>query len=452
MFLTDKLIVERVGKGMCKVSVLVPIYNVGPYLEKCLASLAAQDLQDLEVICLNDGSTDNSGNIAHSFELKDRRFRVVDKENSGYGKTMNVGLELAKGKYVGIVESDDFIEANMFSELYRIAEEYQADVVKSAFWIYANGHDTYYDIIGNMFYEVPLCANDTSEVFSRNPSIWSNLYNRDFLLSNRIRFLESPGASFQDTAWRVKVFASAHRSVFVKKAFYHYRRDNINASVRNDGKLFCVCDEYDEAERFLSKRTDWKDKYRYLLPYLRWGHYIWNCFDRWLSIGSQWTFYKRMYEEFLQYDKLGLLRRSYWNESSWLALQDMLWHRRQFFFDRCALFWRKSATLNGFLPCLAMGSKLAVYGAGKVGREAVASLSIYGKRPECFVVTDGSGNESCVERLPVRIIDELMPEQSDYVILIAVGMASQPEILELLLEKGFHNVVGFLPEFRQALR
>ena len=84
---------------MCKVSVLVPIYNVEKYLEMCLESLAAQDMEEIEFICLNDGSKDSSGEIAHRFEQKDSRFCIIDKENSGYGKTMNIGLGLAKGKY-----------------------------------------------------------------------------------------------------------------------------------------------------------------------------------------------------------------------------------------------------------------------------------------------------------------------------------------------------------------
>lgn len=437
---------------MCKVSVLVPIYNVEEYLGKCLSSLEKQDLRDLEIICINDGSTDESLAIARKFEKNDTRFRVVNKENSGYGKTMNLGLSLAKGKYIGIVESDDFVEANMFSTLLEIAEQHQADVVKSSFWTYSNGHDSYEASLIESMYDKVLGPDDVKRIYYRNPSIWSNLYRRTFIDDNNIKFLESPGASFQDIAWRVKVFTSAERIVFTDRAFYHYRRDNANASVKTDGKLFCVCDEYDEVERFLEKKSAWDSKYKYLLPYLRWGHYVWNCFDRNLNIASSWIFFKRMYEEFLGYDNDGLLKRSFWTEYPWRDMQNMLWNHRQFFFDRCVIYWRKFIIMKGFLPILKTAGKIAVYGAGKVGREALVGLCLCGIRPDCFVVSSMSDNESYVDEIPVRIIDELLPEQSDYVILIAVGMASQPEILELLLEKGFYNVVGFLPEFRQALR
>lgn len=437
---------------MCKVSVLVPIYNVEKYLEQCLYSLAAQDLQDMEILCLNDGSTDNSSKIAHRFELIDKRFRVIDKENSGYGNTMNLGLSIASGEYIGIVESDDFIEPDMFSSLYNIAEKNQVDVVKSAFWTHNNGRDSYENVITPQWYEKIISDEDTFDIYVSSPSIWSNLCKRSFLISNDIKFLDSPGASFQDIAWRVKIFSLAESMVFTPKAYYHYRRDNMNASVRSDNKIFCVCDEYDEAEKFLLSKGMWRDKYQYLLPYLRWCHYWWNCFDRWLSIESQWKFYKHMFSEMAKYERTDCLRRGFWSKWSWIHVQSMLADDKQFFFDHCLPSWRKRIMWNGFFSFLNEAPKLAIYGAGKVGREALADLCAYGKRPDCFVVSDMSGNDTQVEGVPVRSIDELVAEQSDYVVLIATGMIAQPEILANLLDKGFTHVVSFMPEVRQVLR
>ena len=101
---------------MIKISILVPVYNVEKYLEKCLDSILGQTFTKYEVICIDDGSTDKSGDILDQYALKDSRIRVVHKENSGYGKTMNQAIQLAKGQYIGIVESDDIIERNMFPD------------------------------------------------------------------------------------------------------------------------------------------------------------------------------------------------------------------------------------------------------------------------------------------------------------------------------------------------
>lgn len=107
---------------MPKVSLIVPTYNVEQYLVECMESITNQTLEDIEVICINDGSTDGSLSILQSYADKDKRIIIVDKENGGYGIGMNIGLEIATGEYIGIVEPDDFVPVNMFGNLYDIAK------------------------------------------------------------------------------------------------------------------------------------------------------------------------------------------------------------------------------------------------------------------------------------------------------------------------------------------
>ena len=102
---------------MAKVSILIPCYNVEKYIRQCLDSVVNQTLKDIEIICINDGSTDSTLDILRKYENRDNRIKVISKHNSGYGASMNIGLETAKGEYVGIVESDDFVEPNMFEKL-----------------------------------------------------------------------------------------------------------------------------------------------------------------------------------------------------------------------------------------------------------------------------------------------------------------------------------------------
>ena len=101
-----------------KVSIVVPVYNVEKYLRECLDSLLAQKLKDIEIIVVNDGSTDSSADIAAEYAARDSRVRLISKENEGYGKTMNRGFSEARGEYVGIVESDDFADPHMFKDMY----------------------------------------------------------------------------------------------------------------------------------------------------------------------------------------------------------------------------------------------------------------------------------------------------------------------------------------------
>ncbi len=111
------------------ISILIPVYNVEKYLDKCLDSLISQTLTNIEIICVNDGSTDNSKQILESYQKKDSRVKVINKENGGLPSARNAGLDAAKGKYVGFVDSDDYVEINMFEKMVAAAEKDDSDIV-----------------------------------------------------------------------------------------------------------------------------------------------------------------------------------------------------------------------------------------------------------------------------------------------------------------------------------
>ena len=268
------------------VSVLVPICNVEKYLDECLSSLKNQTLKDIEIICINDGSTDSSLEIINGFASEDPRFVVIDKPNSGYGDSMNRGLEIAKGKYISILESDDFLDADALEFMVQQAEDNELDLFKCNFWLYwsscdssrLNRHDAYFpamsqELIG-MGVHKPI---DAPDAFWAKPSIWSALYRKDFLSSNNISFLPTPGASFQDTSFTFKVLACARRAMYSGKAFLHYRQDNEHSSVNNPGKVFCVCDEHHEMSRFLNEdRPDLKPALDPIRAKVKFYNYDWN--------------------------------------------------------------------------------------------------------------------------------------------------------------------------------
>ena len=108
---------------MAKVSILMPACNVEKFLKECMDSVVNQTLKDIEIICIDDGSRDSTGNILDEYAQKDNRIKVIHKANSGYGHSMNVGLQNATGEYIGIIETDDFADLNMFDELYKAAKE-----------------------------------------------------------------------------------------------------------------------------------------------------------------------------------------------------------------------------------------------------------------------------------------------------------------------------------------
>lgn len=239
---------------MVKVSVLVPIYNVEKYLDECVNSIINQTLKDIEIILLDDGSKDNSGKICDYFAQKDSRVKVIHKDNSGYGATLNVGLKLAVGDYISIVESDDFIHLSMLEKLLISAETNNADVVKSNFYLHYSNENK--NVFFNNFKFV--VANQVTnsleqpEILETSPAIWSGVYKRKFLLDNNIVFNETPGASYQDVSFAAKTLAKAEKFVILPEAFVYYRQDNENSSVKSKGKVDAIFNEYAEIKRYFN--------------------------------------------------------------------------------------------------------------------------------------------------------------------------------------------------------
>jgi len=265
-------------KSRVKVSVLVPIYNVEDFLADCLESLVNQTLKEIEIICINDGSKDRSLEIIKEYATKDERIVIINKENTGYGDSMNRGLKKAVGEYVGIVEPDDFIDMDAFEKLYNAAKKNNAEVVKANYYEYYG--DTNEDKTKSNLFRLEeigrvIDPRDEHMIIYQLPCIWAAIYKREFLIDNKINFLATPGASYQDTGFNMKVWLSARRAFFIKKAFLHYRQDNSNSSVKDTGKVYCVKEEQDSVEEFLKERGLMEE----LGPIAftcRFGSYIWN--------------------------------------------------------------------------------------------------------------------------------------------------------------------------------
>lgn len=116
------------------VSIIIPVYNVEKYLVKCLDSVLRQTLKNIEIICVDDGATDNCPVILEKYRRQDKRVKVVTQSNGGYGKAMNAGIAAASGEYIGIVEPDDFVLPNMFKTLYNTTKKNCCQIVKSDFF------------------------------------------------------------------------------------------------------------------------------------------------------------------------------------------------------------------------------------------------------------------------------------------------------------------------------
>lgn len=264
---------------MTRLSVVVPIFNVEPYLQECLTSILSQDIEDLEVICVNDGSTDKSLRILLEEREKDNRIHIIDKPNSGYGHSMNVGMNSCSGEYLAIVEPDDFILPGMFKTLLTQAVQHKLDIVKSDFYRFVSspemGYKRYYNQLSRFsnLYNRVMCPENEQNLFFCIMNTWSGIYNLNFLRQNKIVHNETPGASFQDNGFWFNGFSCAERVMFIDRAFYMNRRDNPNSSVKDRKKMYCMNEEYAFIKKYLSSHGKLEKFYDVFLQ-KKWTNYF----------------------------------------------------------------------------------------------------------------------------------------------------------------------------------
>ncbi|MDY3296700.1 glycosyltransferase family 2 protein [Selenomonas sp.] len=431
------------GKHMCDVSVLVPVYNVKSYLRQCLDSLVAQTLASIEFICIDDGSTDGCCEILDAYAAKDARFHVIHKANSGYGATMNVGLRAAQGKYIGIVESDDFADAEMFKALYAVAEEHQAEIVKSNCWSYREGTSTFWECSsGHRYEEVLSPARDDAGLFFRELAIWACLYRRDFLMEHEIWFNETPGAAYQDVSFGFITKACAQRLVLVKEAYLHYRRDNAGSSVHSKGKIFSLIDEYDCIEHYLE---------RHPLPYAEKLHAIaaeiyyssFGFVEHRIGSKSWFPFWQRAYLK-LQVAK----EKGYLSCDIGAGMEDWMFRRYQ-------SKQKADILVKGFLVRCKTTLNCYLYGAGAVAKGMIERLEGINLRPSGILVSQMEGNPVELDGVPVYAMQDASIDREHDAVVIAVTPRKpevQQEIFTSLVHAGYRNVIVLTKELQQALR
>lgn len=302
-----------------KVSIVVPVYNTSQYLRECLDSLLTQKLRDIEVICVDDGSTDDSPAILEEYAARDGRIRVISKPNGGYGHTMNRGFDAARGEYVGIVESDDFADPAMFRDLYRFAKRHDCDLVKANYYEHSAEGDVKQEPFARYRYKRVFDPRVEQDVITQLPIIWSALYRRSLIQGNGIRFNETPGASYQDTSFVQQVWMAARRVALLPKGYLHYRVDNSGSSVKSSAKVFAVCDEYESSERFMRQDPERVAAFAPLLNLLKLGTYRWN-FNR-IADEHRRGFAERMASEYCAARDAGELDASYFSPEDWAMLE-----------------------------------------------------------------------------------------------------------------------------------
>ena len=200
------------------ISVIVPVYNVEPYIAECIESIQNQTYKNLEIILVDDGSKDNSGDICDQYASYDERIKVIHQENGGLSAARNAGIEVAKGDYIAFVDSDDYIGQTMYEDLLHLLKEHSLDMI---------GCSVFRDKSGTI---IEGCNDEQLEIYEKDDalrlamhdeftSVWNKLYKQDIVKD--IRF--PVGRKFEDSATSYLYVANANRVGHINRCYYYYR-------------------------------------------------------------------------------------------------------------------------------------------------------------------------------------------------------------------------------------
>jgi len=244
------------GDDIFKISVILPVYGGEAYLKQCLDSVLSQTYKNLEIIIVNDGSPDACPQIIDQYAAKDARVIAIHKKNAGYGAAINSGLDIATGEFIAIIETDDWVQQEMFERLIDAYNKFPNPVIKASFNRISN------EVLFNTQSFAHLCAFDENnmaeiapensvELFLLESSIWTGLYRRDFLENNHIRFYESSGASYQDMPFKFITYSTVKKITLLNVPVYNYRVMNAGSSSASAGKALISFNNYDVIKKHL---------------------------------------------------------------------------------------------------------------------------------------------------------------------------------------------------------
>ena len=426
-----------------KISIILPSLNVHEFIHECIESVIHQTLQDIEIICVDAGSTDGTLEILHEYEKQDNRIKVIVSDRKSYGYQMNLGIKAAGGEYIGIVETDDLIPRQMYQELYETAKENDVDFVKADFYRFTgNGDERYLDKVAltndKSYYGRIIDIEKEPDCLSLNMVTCCGIYKREFIAENHIVYNETPGASYQDNGFWFQTFIYAHRALFIDEPYYMIRRDNPGSSVYNHEKVYCICDEYRFILDILQKN---ERKYECFKAYFAYQYYrafkgtlrrVDNLYRRDVIL--------RFSDEFRKLSEMRLFNPELFDETNWNVLTALIE-------NPLAVYERNIVVLNRVVDIICTYENIIIYGAGMVGQRILRELELKGKRSNilCFTVSKATEGMNQYLGIPIRPIEEITDNQDQTAMVVAVTASFRDEMIETARRFGFRNIIP-IPE------
>ncbi len=403
---------------MIKVSIVIPVYNVEQYLPACMDSVLGQSLQEIECICIDDASPDRCDEILDEYAERDPRVRVLhlsENHMQGYGR--NRGIELARGKYIYLLDSDDMIMPNALEELYELAEQEHLDgIFFDSQTVYESEElkkygSSYICIRQGTYPDETVCGQELLEIFLREKEwmvyVQREFWSREFLIQNEVFFPEKR-TEHEDELFSFEAILLAKRTRYIRKDYFihRYRENSV-----------------------MTRKPHPKDFHGYFSIYYQMAAFLEK---HGISTPGAEECMLHMYDCMINY--LNDFKENAKPED-WFTPSEQ--ERYRFFL--AILRSRELADkryVERWEP-LKKHSELKIYGAGKVARSAFAQLSSSGFNITGFLVTERAGNPDTLGGVPVQGIHEITELPDNCAVVVAMARELQAGPAALLKQKGF---------------
>lgn len=400
---------------MPKISVIMPCLNMVSYIENCIESVISQTLSNIEILVIDAGSTDGTLDILQTYADKDSRIKIIHSQRKSYGYQVNLGIDVAMGEYIGIVDTDDYIVRDMYETLYHLAVETGADYVKgTAKMFYTLPDKNVYCYPLQQFSQeeygeqgiIEVCPKRMPQLLTMDNFLWSGIYRNEFF--KKIKLNESPGAAFQDLGGLLQTQINAEKAVYISKPVYQYRQDNVTASTHNNKGFQFIENEYAWAERFLEGQSkEWhvsfyRKQFLHLMDRvyaMATSEFPWDN-----SLSSMLTIAKRLSCA----NGRGILTEKDLTQEQWLDLQ-ILWKSPYFLYEKYRKFYEaQKASLQQVIRFSNSKKQIIIFGSGRLGRFIHAQL-LYRKCKRAVAYCDNNENAHGKQQYDLKI---LSPEEA----------------------------------------
>lgn len=427
-----------------KISVIMPSLNVRKYIEVCMDSVRGQTLKDLEILCVDAGSDDGTREYLDSVAKGDTRIRVITSEKRSYGYQVNLGLSEAKGEYITILDTDDYLTPDIYEELYSVASgDPELDYVKGTveyFYSFPGGEYTYLlRQLPESYYKngravIKPCMHP--ELLQGDGFVWTGIYRADYI--KQFRLHESPGAAYQDLGIVLQVQLNGKKAVFLDKVCYHYRQDNMGASGYSPKGVTYTLNEYRWARNLVNGADEkWKRAFarKYFMHFLfvmdnmaRFGVFREEVYDDLLEIRN----------DMMEFIKLGWLDpKDLWEDLK----EDVLLLMK----DPKSLYDKHMNRFNAHMKLVreaekrVEGKDVVIAGCGKIGRNLL-DRALFHQSCKVKALADNSISiiGTTIRSLQVYSVDEAASLFPDATFLIA-SRNGYRELVAQLYAKGISD-------------